>query len=88
MKLARHPDDIQIGEVVRNTEEDFFVVECFDDSKNTCLISDACRLQGVLGKALTAFMETLDQYKLGDLIINKDHLQSLMTHSASADNKP
>ncbi|QTN01023.1 Rrf2 family transcriptional regulator [Sediminibacillus dalangtanensis] len=79
LRLAKDPHTISIGEVVRQTEEDFFVVECFDPSKkDTCLISDACRLQGVLGKALHAFLETLDQYSLGDLIINKDQLQALM----------
>ncbi|WP_077623590.1 Rrf2 family transcriptional regulator [Sediminibacillus massiliensis] len=83
LKLAKPPAEINIGEVVRKTEEDFFVVECFDPSTDSCILTDACRLQGVLKKALDAFLATLDAYTLGDMIINKDNLQKLMSSDAA-----
>jgi Rrf2 family nitric oxide-sensitive transcriptional repressor len=65
--LARDPADINIGEVVRKTEPNFKIVECFDLPSNTCLILPVCSLRGVLMKALESFFEVLDGYTLGDL---------------------
>jgi Rrf2 family nitric oxide-sensitive transcriptional repressor len=69
LMLARPPADIRLGDVVRATEPDFALVECFA-SGNQCLITPRCRLRGVLNEALAAFMEALDRYTLTDLILN------------------
>jgi Rrf2 family transcriptional regulator, nitric oxide-sensitive transcriptional repressor len=66
--LARDPGSINIGEVVRKTEPNFRIVECFDLKENTCRILPVCTLRGVLSKALDSFFETLDGYTLGDLV--------------------
>jgi Rrf2 family transcriptional regulator, nitric oxide-sensitive transcriptional repressor len=66
--LARNPARINIGEVVRKTEPNFRIVECFDLKANTCRILPVCTLRGVLVKALDAFFETLDGYTLADLV--------------------
>ena len=52
VRLMRPAKDINVGEVVRATESDFVVVECFDPQNNQCRLSSHCRLQSVLG-ALT-----------------------------------
>src|SRR6185295_8157636 len=39
LRLARDPKAIGLGEVLRSTEEDFDMVECFDPKSNTCVIS-------------------------------------------------
>ena len=72
--LAHSPADINIGEVVRKTEEDFHIVECFDDDRNQCIISPVCGLKHVLNKALLAYLDVLDQYTLADLVTNQDSL--------------
>ncbi|HWF89886.1 MAG TPA: Rrf2 family transcriptional regulator [Pyrinomonadaceae bacterium] len=67
LRLARKPADICLGEVVRITEEDFTMVECFDPKTNACVITRPCRLKGVLSKALKAYLAVLDDYTLADL---------------------
>ena len=66
--LARDPAGINIGEVVRKTEPNFRIVECFDLETNTCRILPACSLRGVLVKALESFFQVLDRYTLADLV--------------------
>jgi Rrf2 family transcriptional regulator, nitric oxide-sensitive transcriptional repressor len=66
--LARAPSEISVGQVVRHMEPDFNVVECFNPETNTCPITPACGLIGVLGEATRAFLSTLDKYTLEDLL--------------------
>jgi Rrf2 family transcriptional regulator, nitric oxide-sensitive transcriptional repressor len=67
MRLRRKPEAINLGELVRETEQDLAVVECFG-SGNECLITPACVLKSVFGEALTAFLRVLDGYTLADLL--------------------
>lgn len=69
LALAKRPDKIGLGDVVRATEPDFALVECFT-AENSCLITPRCRLKGVLGEALAAFVATLDRYTLADLVLS------------------
>ena len=68
LRLARDPAEVRLGDVVRATEEDFRLVECFDPDSDTCRITPACRLQGVLREAGQAFLDVLDDYTLADLV--------------------
>ena len=65
--LGRPAEEINIGALVRFTEEDMALVACFQTGQ-TCLITGVCRLQGVLGEALEAFMAVLDRQSLADLV--------------------
>ncbi|WP_233238738.1 Rrf2 family transcriptional regulator [Bordetella sp. LUAb4] len=67
LRLGREPRDINIGEVVRTTESDFAMVECFHDD-NRCVITRACVLKNVLQRALRAWFEVLDGVTLQDLV--------------------
>ncbi|HWM82220.1 MAG TPA: Rrf2 family transcriptional regulator [Pseudolabrys sp.] len=69
LKLAKPPEQVGLGDVVRATEPDFTMVECFG-SDNSCLITQRCRLRGILKEALGAFIGTLDRHTLADLILN------------------
>jgi len=69
LALAKRPDKIRLGDVVRSTEPDLALVECFT-AGNECLITPRCRLKGVLKEALVAFVGTLDRYTLADLILS------------------
>jgi Rrf2 family transcriptional regulator, nitric oxide-sensitive transcriptional repressor len=68
LALAKRPDKIRLGEVVRLTEPDFALVECFAPG-NRCIITPKCRLRGVLREALAAFAATLDRHTLADLML-------------------
>lgn len=69
LALAKRPDAISLGDVLRATEQDFALVECFT-ADNRCLITPRCRLRGALHEALAAFVGTLDGYTLADLILS------------------
>ena len=75
LRLAMRPEEINIGEVVRRTEPNFTLVECFDRKTNQCVITPACKLIGVLGEAFRAFNEVLNRYTLADMTTNADALR-------------
>jgi Rrf2 family nitric oxide-sensitive transcriptional repressor len=70
LRLARPAKQINLGAVVRSTEDSLALVECFDAGTNGCVIAPACGLRGPLGEALAAFFAVLDRYSLADLIAN------------------
>ena len=79
MKLAGGPEQINLGQVVRQMEPDFAITECFDpDRRGDCVITPACRLQEVLEKAVEAFLDVLDSHTLADLLQNRARLESLL----------
>jgi len=67
LRLARRPEEINLGAVVRSIEPDFFLVECFASS-STCTLTGHCRLTGVLQNALQGFMDSLDRHTLADIL--------------------
>lgn len=73
IRLARAPEDINIGAVVRHTESDFDLVDC-----PSCVIAPACGLTGALKDALDAFLTTLDGYTLADITRRRARLAELL----------
>lgn len=69
MRLMRPASEINIGAVVRATETDFNLVECFDPETNRCRLSSHCRLKSVLGRAMQAYLAELDRVTLADLMV-------------------
>lgn len=76
--LGRKPEDIGIGEVIRCTESNLDLVECFNTKTNTCRLTPACRLKGVLLDARAAFMDVLDTYTLADFVQQKLSILNLL----------
>ncbi len=72
IRLAKPAEEINVGDVVRQTEEGFELVEC-----STCVIAPACGLTGALDEALAAFMAVLDRYTLADLLKKRSKLMRL-----------
>ncbi|MGE5650265.1 Rrf2 family transcriptional regulator [Noviherbaspirillum sp. UKPF54] len=77
LRLKKEPQDINIGEVVRGTEPDFTMVECFDRSHNNCILAHSCELQGVLRQATAAYLQVLHGVTLADLLRNSGSLGQL-----------
>ena len=70
LRLARPPQRIRIGEVVRLAETDFALVECHEPGREfDCAISPACRLKRGFRRALDAFLRELDQLTLHDAVV-------------------
>jgi Rrf2 family nitric oxide-sensitive transcriptional repressor len=74
LRLARAPEDISVGQVVRDTEGAAMPAECFAEDGGNCAISGCCRLHGVLAEAVEAFYATLDRYTLADLVRNQQSI--------------
>lgn len=84
MTLAKPPEQIRLGTLVRQTEEDLALVACFAGRGRPCAIEPACVLKGVFGEALDAFFAVLDGYTLADLLEPRRRLAQLLGISASA----
>lgn len=67
IKLAKKPEEINIGQVVEMIEP-MTIVECFDPAKNTCQITSSCKLKGVLMRARVNFVDQLKMTNLKDLL--------------------
>jgi len=72
IRLGRDPAEINVGALVRHSEDGFELVEC-----GHCLIAPACGLTGALNEAMAAFMAVLDGYTLADLLVRRADLQAL-----------
>jgi len=68
LRLARRPEQIRIGDVVRDMETGFELAECFRPGETACRLLPACALKPVLAEAGRAFLASLDQYTLADLL--------------------
>lgn len=78
LRLARRPQEIVLGRLVRETEPDLALVPCFDSTIAQCAITPACRLRGVLAEARAAFLDVLDRHSLSDLVSNDASLRALL----------
>lgn len=70
IRLARLPEQINLGAVVRDTEENMNIAECFDGDVN-CTLLPSCALKSVFAEARKSFLATLDSYHLSDLLRGK-----------------
>lgn len=68
LKLGKEPGQINIGAVVRSTEPDFFMAECFNPEKSRCIMKAACILKDALHTATNAYLAVLDGVTLEDLM--------------------
>ncbi|MDO9073199.1 MAG: Rrf2 family transcriptional regulator [Rubrivivax sp.] len=67
LRLLAPASETRVGEVIRHTETDFTLLECFDPLLNTCSLAGRCRLESVLHEAMVRFLEALDGVTLADL---------------------
>ena len=65
--LMREPRHINVGQVVRDAEEQLDVVGCLEHG-GYCCIEHVCVLRGALRNATEAFLAILDAHTLADLI--------------------
>ena len=72
IRLCKPAAEINVGDLVRQTETDFAMVECFDAQTNQCCLSPRCRLKGVLQQATNSYLAVLDGVTLADLIAPAD----------------
>jgi Rrf2 family nitric oxide-sensitive transcriptional repressor len=88
LRLARPPQDIVLGEVVRRTEPDMALVPCFEPIGAPCAITPACILRRALHEARSAFLKVLDGYTLADLVKNRTMLSALLARDLPPSDEP
>lgn len=76
LQLPRPAAEINLGQLIRDCEQERPLVECFG-SDNQCVITSACRLKSLLAEAQEAFFRVLDRYTLADLV-GTAHRQALI----------
>jgi len=67
LRLARRPEDINLGALVRGIEANFRLVDCFG-TDSTCALTGHCGLAGILDAALQRFLTHLDGFTLVDAL--------------------
>ncbi len=78
VRLARPAQEIVVGRVVRECEDNLNLVECFDPVTNKCPIAPACGLASALDEAMRAFLAVLDRRTLADFVTRPRALRLLL----------
>ncbi|WP_157016199.1 iron-responsive transcriptional regulator RirA [Mesorhizobium xinjiangense] len=78
VKLGKPATDITLFDVVRVTEENFAMAECFENDATECPLVDSCALNSALRQALGAFFEVLAGYTIADLVKDRPDMRNLL----------
>lgn len=79
VKLGRSADTITLFDVVRVTEENFAMAECFEpDGGSDCPLIDHCSLNSALREALNAFFAVLERHTIADLVAARTNMRDLL----------
>ena len=78
IKLARAASKIKLSEVVRVTEDNFVMADCFEAEGTNCPLIDQCGLSSALKEALDAFFVVLDKYTINDIVNNHSRIDKLL----------
>jgi Rrf2 family transcriptional regulator, nitric oxide-sensitive transcriptional repressor len=68
-RLARPPEQIRLGDVIRELEADLPLVECFRSDGGTCRLSPGCALKPRLADGWNAFVAELNRSTLSQYAV-------------------
>lgn len=88
LRLLKPANEIRIGDVVRLTETDFRMVECFDASFNACTLTGNCQLRQVFKTALASYLAELDKVTLADITAPLQAAGNISTVAVSQIKRP
>lgn len=77
LRLQKPANEIRVGDVVRETENNLAPVECLAQG-GMCAITPVCNMKPMFKEALDAFLEVLDSYSLDDILAPKAKLERLL----------
>ena len=78
LRLARAPEQINLGQLVRDTEAQTVLLECFGPEASDCRIEPVCALRGILARSLQAFYAVLYEHTLADVLHNRAQLTHIL----------
>lgn len=79
LALAPHTAETRVGEIVRYTESNRDIAECFNVAENTCPIIGVCRLKPILYQARKAFFDVLDAVTVREMARNTEELTAVFS---------
>lgn len=68
LKLGLPPEQINLGEVLKVTEDNLALVECLGEGGCCTYIDSGCKLKGIITQSLDKFIEEFSQYSLKDIM--------------------
>ncbi|EKF19625.1 iron-responsive transcriptional regulator RirA [Nitratireductor pacificus] len=78
VRLAKPAEAISLFDVVRITEDNFAMAECFENDAADCPLVESCGLNAALREALNAFFDVLARYTIRDLVDAKPNMRDLL----------
>lgn len=87
LALARAPEDIKIGDIVRATEDTTIQTDCFGQGVDECAILRAVPINRVFDNAVAAFIEVLDRHNLAEFVRARQSVP-LMSMIERAEDRP
>lgn len=81
LRLGVAPESINLGDLVRQTENTLTLVECFE-ANSGCPIEPECGLKRVLKQAQDAFFAELSRLTLADLVTRPQRFTALQVKSS------
>uniref|UniRef100_E6QPM3 HTH-type transcriptional regulator nsrR n=1 Tax=mine drainage metagenome TaxID=410659 RepID=E6QPM3_9ZZZZ len=84
MRLARLPEHIKIGDVIRVTEPNFYMAECFESNNKNCVLLPNCALKSILYGANIAFLAALNHYSILDAMTQSENVYQLINIHSDA----
>lgn|SRR5690606_12687385 len=78
VRLGRAAEEITLFDVVRVTEENFAMAECFENDATDCPLVDSCALNSALREALNAFFAVLMKYSISDMVKTRPNIRALL----------
>ena len=76
--LSKPAEEMKLGDVIREVEENFIMADCFENPDTTCPLQNTCGLNEALSRALKSFFDTLNEYTIADLTEKRHNIHVLL----------
>ncbi|MBE6054849.1 MAG: Rrf2 family transcriptional regulator [Clostridium sartagoforme] len=68
LKLGLEPQDINLGEVIKITEDNLNIAQCFNKENCCPYMTYDCKVKGIMKNSLDAFINEFSRYTLSDVL--------------------
>ena len=68
LKLGLEPQDINLGEVIKITEDNLNIAQCFNKENCCPYMTYDCKVKGIMKSSLDAFINEFSRYTLSDVL--------------------
>lgn len=68
LRLGVSPDQINLGEILRITEDNLNIVTCLSNNQICTFMDGECKLKSIVHASLEKFIEEFGNYTLSDLL--------------------